>query len=143
MEGPRQIGDYAIVGVLGRGGMGIVYEAEERGTRRRVALKVVHGGSLGDPESLALFRREIRALARLDHPGIAALHSAGTTEDGAPYFVMALVEGVPLDTWGRAHPGLDAQVDVLVKTCEAVAHAHAHGVIHRDLKPGNVLVRDV
>src|SRR5262245_56971809 len=122
--------------------MGTVYEAAENGTRRRVALKVVHGGSPGDPESLALFRREIRALARLDHPGIAALLAAGTTDDGAPYFVMALVDGIPLDTWGGKNPGIDRHVDVVVRTCDAVAHAHAHGVIHRDLKPGNVLVRD-
>ncbi len=144
------LGEYRILGVLGRGGMGTVYLAEQHGPDRRVALKVLHGGALDDPESRALFRREIRALALLEHPGIASLYTTGTTGDGVPFFAMELVEGQALDDWWRGRGGPSAtsseeirrRIDVFLQICDAVAYAHAKGVIHRDLKPSNVFVRE-
>lgn len=144
------ISGYRIRGVLGRGGMGTVYDAEQENPRRNVALKVLHGGPLVDPETLALFRREVRALARLAHPGVAALYASGTTPDGIHFFAMERVDGSPLDAWraGRSGSGpipnaeIEARVAVFLQVCDAVAYAHGRGVIHRDLKPSNIVVRE-
>src|SRR5262245_38255682 len=121
--------------------MGIVYEAEQARPRRRVALKVMRGGTLGDERSGALFRREVEALGRLSHPGIAAIYEAGETERGEPYLAMELVKGEPLNVFARNH-GLSRRerIELFVQICGAVAYAHEQGVVHRDLKPGNVLI---
>lgn len=150
MDAPRTIGEFRILRVLGRGGMGAVYEAEQRDPPRRVALKVVHGGALVDDETLALFRREVRALARLTHPGIASLYASGTTPEGVPHFAMELVDGKPLDAWRRERDGaqglpsaeIERRIAVFLGICDAVAYAHTRGVLHRDLKPSNVVVRE-
>ncbi len=138
---PERIGDYAIVRLLGSGGMGIVYEAEQSRPRRRVALKVMRGGTLCDQRSRALFRREVGALGRLSHPGIAAIYEAGETDRGEPYFALELVRGEPLHVYAR-NRGLSQRerIEHLVRVCRAAAYAHGQGVVHRDLKPGNVLV---
>ena len=136
---PR-IGRYRIVRVLGEGGMGTVYEAEQDNPRRTVALKVIRPG-LVSPALLKRFAHEAQILGRLHHPGIAQIHEAGVAEDGQPFFAMEFVRGLPLDEYARRH-GLDAaaRLDLLARVCDAVQHAHEHGVIHRDLKPSNILV---
>ncbi len=145
---PSEIGGFRIVSVLGRGGMGVVYEAEQRDPERRVALKVLRGGRLADEIQLRLFRREAQTLARLIHPNIAALYEAGRTDDGLSFFTMELVRGEPLDQYvldrmGGAHPSpaqLRDRLRLFATICRAVAYAHQRGVIHRDLKPSNILV---
>lgn len=136
---PSRIGPYPIRGRLGSGGMGVVFDAEQLHPRRPVALKVIRGAWLDDERTRRLFHREAEVLARLQHPGIAAIFDAGETKEGAPYFVMERVVGQPLDVWAEGR-GLDDKLRAVVQTARAVQHAHDKGVIHRDLKPSNVLV---
>lgn len=137
---PSQVSGYRIVRELGRGGMGIVYEAEQEHPRRRVALKVL-GGLVPDARHVRLFQREIHTLARLTHPALVTVYEAGQTGDGRPFFTMELVQGVPLDVYVAQHElTAGARLELFAQICAAVAHAHAHGVIHRDLKPANILI---
>ncbi len=140
---PRQIGPYRILSVLGEGGMGTVYLAEEEHPiRRRVALKIVRW-DLDMREVLARFERERQALALMEHPGIARVYGAGTTRRGRPYFAMEYVPGVPISEYCDARTSTMAQrLELFVKVCLAVQHAHQKGVIHRDIKPTNVLVTE-
>jgi serine/threonine protein kinase/tetratricopeptide (TPR) repeat protein len=140
---PAEIGPYHIVGVLGEGGMGVVYEALERGAmRRRVAIKVVRAG-LSSREIIARFEAERQALALMDHPGIAKVFQAGETERGEPYFAMELVRGLPLTEYCDSRQLTTRQrLTLFVAICQAVQHAHQKGVIHRDLKPSNILVAE-
>ncbi|HEX4871600.1 MAG TPA: serine/threonine-protein kinase [Nevskiaceae bacterium] len=141
---PTRIGAFRLIEVLGEGAMGRVYLAEQDQPRRQVALKLLR--SLASGEAMARFRREVEALAELEHPGIARVYAAGTAElaSGAqPWLAMEVVRGLDL----RRHvteQGLDlaARVALLAQVCHAVHHAHTRGVIHRDLKPANVLVDD-
>jgi len=141
-DDPSRLGPYRVIRRLGRGGMGTVYLAEHRaeGFTREVAVKVVRRG-LDTDDVLARFRSERQILARLTHPNIAALLDVGAMDDGRPYLVVEHVAGVPLREWceGRAL-GLDERLRLMVEICDAVDHAHRHLVVHRDLKPGNVLV---
>jgi eukaryotic-like serine/threonine-protein kinase len=141
LEMPHQIGPYVIVRVLGEGGMGLVYEAEQsEPLARRVALKVIRAG-LDSHEVVARFEAERQALAVMDHPNIARVFDAGITESGRPYFVMELVRGVPLlDYCDRHRLTIRERLALFVPLCLAVHHAHQKGIIHRDLKPANVLV---
>jgi eukaryotic-like serine/threonine-protein kinase len=135
------VGAYRLVHELGRGGMGAVWLAERADgqLKRRVALKLPHlawNRALGDR-----LARERDILATLAHPNIARLYDAGVDQHGRPYFAMELVEGEPIDTYCRAHDlALADRIRLLLQVCEAVAHAHARLVVHRDLKPGNILV---
>jgi serine/threonine protein kinase/formylglycine-generating enzyme required for sulfatase activity len=141
---PGPIGPYRPVAVLGEGGMGIVYLAEQEAPlRRRVALKLIRG-SRGTSEVVRRFRSEIETLAQMSHPGIARVHDAGTAPDGSPFFVMEYVEGgMPLTTYcDERSLGIRARLELFLGLCEAVQHAHQKGVIHRDLKPSNVLVTE-
>lgn len=140
---PTTIGRYRIVRLLGEGGMGTVYEAEQEDPRRRVALKVIKLG-LATPDRLRRFRRESQALARLQHPGIAQIYESNTADTGfglQPYFAMEFIRGLPLKEYAAVHR-LDTRqrLVLMAKICEAVQHAHQRGLIHRDLKPGNILV---
>ncbi|MEM7309376.1 MAG: serine/threonine-protein kinase [Planctomycetota bacterium] len=134
---------FRIESVLGRGGMGTVYEATQDSPRRRVALKLIRGGLLTQ-RSVARFEREAEILGRLEHPGIARVYQAGRLLQPAgalPFFAMERVEGAPLDGWlEREQPSFAERLALLVRLCEAVQHAHEKGIVHRDLKPSNILV---
>jgi serine/threonine protein kinase len=141
---PARVGRNTIRGVLGEGGMGIVYEAEQDQPRRVVALKVIRAGSLS-PQLLRRFEHESQVLGRLQHLGIAHVYEAGTIEDArgnpVPFFAMELIRGVPLTTYAaRKKLGTRERLDLIARICDAADHAHQKGVIHRDLKPGNILV---
>ena len=138
---PRTIGSYRIVSVLGAGGMGIVYEAEQQRPQRPVALKVVRGERFIDEHNIRLFQREAQTLARLRHPAIAAIYESGCTEDGQHFFAMELIRGEPLNRYVADH-GIDerSRLEVFGKICDAVNYAHQRGVIHRDLKSSNILI---
>lgn len=123
---------YRLIGPAGRGGMGSVYLAEDTVLERRVALKVLHAGDDSE-EAVARLLAEARTLARLEHPGIVPVHDAGTLADGRVFYTMKYVEGSRLNP---AHGSLA----MFQKICEAVAFAHDRRVIHRDLKPGNIMV---
>jgi WD40 repeat protein/predicted Ser/Thr protein kinase len=136
---PPTVGRYRVVRLLGEGGMGTVYEAEQDNPRRIVALKVLRAGL--DSELLRRFAREAQILGRLQHPGIAQVYDAGVAEGGQLYFAMELIAGVPLDRYVREQ-ALDTRgrLELFARVCDAVQHAHERGVIHRDLKPANILV---
>jgi len=138
---PDLIGPYRLTGVLGEGGMGIVYDAEQtEPVRRRVALKIVKLG-MDTRQVVARFMAERQALASLDHPFVARVLDAGQTVSGRPYFVMERVDGVPLlEYCDRNRLSVRQRVELVALVCQAVQHAHQKGVIHRDLKPSNVLV---
>ena len=141
---PTRIGPYDIIQLLGEGGMGVVYEAEETApVRRRVALKLVRAGLDDARDVLARFDAERRAIAVMNHPGIARVLQAGSTETGEPYFAMELVRGLPLTEYcDTKRLAVRDRLLLFIGICEAVQHAHQKGVIHRDLKPSNILVTD-
>ena len=146
---PAAIGGYTLVRRLGEGGMGVVYEALQANPRRKVAVKIIRGGAYVDETAVRLFQREVQALARLRHPGIAAIYEAGRTDDGQHFFAMELVQGRRLDEFlaaegptARDRAGVRARLELFLQICDAVAYAHQHGVIHRDLKPTNILVQE-
>jgi serine/threonine protein kinase/Tfp pilus assembly protein PilF len=136
-----QIGPYHLLRVLGEGGMGVVYEAEQQEpVKRRVALKVVKLG-MDTREVVRRFQAERQALAAMDHPSVAKVFDAGHTVAGRPYFVMERVDGTPLIDYCDTHRlSIRQRVELAALICHAVQHAHLKGVIHRDLKPSNVLV---
>jgi WD40 repeat protein/serine/threonine protein kinase len=141
-EGPGStIGPYKVLQQIGEGGMGAVYMAEqEQPVRRKVALKIVKSG-LDSAQVIARFEAERQALAMMDHPNIAKVLDAGTTESGRPYFIMELVKGIPITRFCDEHQLTPRQrLELFIPVCQAVQHAHQKGIIHRDLKPSNVLV---
>src|SRR5688572_21006568 len=146
LKTPAAIGPYQIIGRLGEGGMGTVFEAEQQNPRRRVALKVMRGGSFVDEERVRMFAREIESLARLKHPNIGAIYDAGRTDAGEHFFAMELVRGSTLDEFLRARgDAIDRdeirfRLRLFQSLCDAVHYAHQRGVIHRDLKPSNIIV---
>ena len=131
---------YRIVREIGRGGMGVVYEAEDAELDRRVAFKVLASELTGGAEKL---RDEARIMARLEHPGIVPLHDAGVLPDGRVFYVMKLVRGRRLDDFGRDTHASSEVLRVFLRICEAVAFAHARGVVHCDLKPENVMLGEL
>ncbi|MEM9305070.1 MAG: serine/threonine-protein kinase, partial [Pseudomonadota bacterium] len=141
---PSQIGPFRIRRELGHGGMGSVYLAEQLAPMERVvALKLVRA-SLRSPEAIIRFEAERQAMARLSHPNVATLYEAGTTDDGFPYFAMEFVPGEALIEYCDARNlSLDARLHLFLDVCDAVQHAHQKGLLHRDLKPDNILVTEV
>ncbi|MHC4940011.1 MAG: WD40 repeat domain-containing serine/threonine protein kinase [Planctomycetota bacterium] len=135
-----RVGNYRIVGLLGAGGGGTIYEAVQESPRRHVALKVMAGG-LPSSTSRRRFREEAELLARLQHPGIATVFEAGVHE-GLPYFALEFVKGARSITRYAREEGLDGKerLALFARVCDAVHYGHQKGIIHRDLKPGNVLV---
>lgn len=141
LDGSREVGPYKLLSVLGKGGMGVVYLAEQTGPlRRRVAIKVLRVG-MDTPEALARFESERQALAVMDHPSIAKVFDSGVSATGRPYFVMERVRGTPITDYADTHRlSTGERIRLFIDVCAAVQHAHQKGVIHRDLKPSNVLV---
>src|SRR5262245_42014060 len=135
------IGPYKLVEQLGEGGFGVVFLAEqERPVRRNMALKIIKPG-MDTRQVIARFEAERQALAMMDHPNIAKVYDAGATENGRPYFVMDLVQGVPItDYCDQCNLTTRERLELFITVCQAVQHAHQKGIIHRDLKPTNVLV---
>jgi len=130
---------YRLIAQVARGGMGGVYAAEDECLQRRVALKVLEiPGSEGDLANRLM--REARVLARLEHPGIVPVHDAGTLEDGRVFYAMKFVEGQRLDQYIESLASTPDRLRIFLRICDAVAFAHARGVLHRDLKPTNVMV---
>ncbi len=146
-DGPShsdRLGPFRILDVLGEGGMGVVYAAEQREPiRRRVAVKVVKVG-MDTKEVLARFEAERQALALLDHPNIAKVLDAGATPTGRPWFAMELVRGVSITRYcdDNRLPVKD-RLELLLQTCAALQHAHERGILHRDVKPTNLLVTEI
>jgi WD40 repeat protein/serine/threonine protein kinase len=143
-EGPGTVvGPYKLLEQIGEGGMGVVFMAEqERPVRRMVALKIIKPG-MDSRQVIARFEAERQALALMDHPNIAKVYDAGTTQSGRPYFVMELVRGVPITQYcDQRQLTPRERLELIVPICQAVQHAHQKGIIHRDIKPTNVLVAD-
>jgi serine/threonine protein kinase/tetratricopeptide (TPR) repeat protein len=136
-----RIGPYRLLEEIGEGGFGVVYMAEQsEPVRRRVALKVIKLG-MDTRQVIARFEAERQALALMDHPHIATVLDAGSTTNGRPFFVMELCAGTPITEYCREHAlSIPARLELAGQVCRAVQHAHQKGVIHRDIKPGNVLV---
>ena len=138
----KSVGPWRILDVVGSGGMGVVYRAEraDAAFRRHAALKVVRPGP-DSPQIMERFRLERETLAALDHPNIARLMDGGTTADGQPFFVMELVDGEPIDRYCDDHRlTIDERLDLFRKVCAGVQYAHENLVVHRDIKPDNILV---
>src|SRR6476660_3568452 len=135
------IGPYKLLQQIGEGGMGVVWMAEQtRPVQRKVALKVIKPG-LDSRQVIARFEAERQALALMDHVNIARVLDAGTTESGRPYFVMELIHGVPITTYCDDNQLTPRErLELFVPVCQAIQHAHQQGVVHRDVKPSNVMV---
>ncbi|HEX6203112.1 MAG TPA: serine/threonine-protein kinase [Thermoanaerobaculia bacterium] len=138
---PEWIGPYRLLDKIGEGGMGVVYLAEqEKPIRRRVAVKVVKLG-MDTAQVIARFESERQALALMSHPNVARVYDAGATPNGRPYFVMEYVAGLPITDYCDQHRlSIHERLRLFVEACEAIQHAHQKGIIHRDVKPSNVLV---
>jgi serine/threonine protein kinase len=141
---PQFIGPYHLLEKLGEGGMGQVWLAEQSApVRRRVALKLIRTG-IYDTALLQRFQAERQSLAIMDHPAIAKVFDAGTTEAGQPYFVMEYVPGLPITEYcDQKELGIRERIELFIQVCEGVQHAHQKAIIHRDLKPANILVVEV
>ncbi len=143
---PGQVigGRYTLLEILGEGGMGTVYRAEQsQPVKRQVALKLIKVG-MDSRTVLARFDAERQALAMMDHPNIARVYDGGATDTNQPFFVMELVNGIPItDYCDRHRLSVDARLQLFVAVCQAVQHAHQKGIIHRDIKPSNVMVTEV
>jgi eukaryotic-like serine/threonine-protein kinase len=137
----QTLGRYKLMERLGEGGCGVVYVAEQtQPVRRRVALKVIKLG-MDTKAVVARFEAERQALAMMDHPNIAKVLDAGTTEQGRPYFVMELVRGIRITEYcDQNQLSTNERLDLFIKVCQAIQHAHQKGIIHRDIKPSNILV---
>lgn len=135
------VGRYKLMEQIGEGGMGAVFvAAQERPIRRKVALKVIKPG-MDSKAVVARFEAERQALAMMDHPNIAKVLDAGTTESGRPYFAMELVKGLPITEYcDRNRLAIRERLALFVQVCHAIQHAHQKGIIHRDIKPSNVLI---
>jgi eukaryotic-like serine/threonine-protein kinase len=136
-----RIPGYRLLREVHRGGQGVVYAANQESTHRQVAVKLLHQGAFATARQRRRFEREIDLAASLNHPNIVTVFDSGQTETGELYFAMELVDGCPLDEYLEDDELTDEQrLQLFVQICEAVHHAHQRGILHRDLKPGNILV---
>ena len=130
---------YRLLERVARGGMGVVYAAEDEKLQRRVALKVLEASGAG-ADFANRMTREARVLARLEHPGIVPVHDVGTLADGRVFYTMKFVEGQRLDKYIESVASVQDRLRIFLRICDAVAFAHARGVLHRDLKPANIMI---
>ena len=137
----RRVGSYKLVEELGEGGMGVVFKAEQREpVRRTVAIKIIKPG-MDSNQVIARFEAERQALAMMNHNHIAKVLDAGTTDDGRPYFAMELVKGIAVNKYCDDNKlSIQDRIEIVIPVCFAIQHAHQKGIIHRDIKPTNVLV---
>ncbi len=140
-DAPLQFGRYKVLERIGEGGMGIVYRAEQRvPIRREEVVKVIKLG-MDTKLVIARFEAERQALAMMDHPHIARVYDTGADDRGRPYFVMEYVKGTPIPAYcDRNHLTVRGPMHLFMQVCQAIQHAHHKGIIHRDIKPGNILV---
>src|SRR3989442_12942157 len=138
-----RIGRYKLLEQIGEGGCGVVYVAEqEEPVRRRVALKVIKL-CMDTRQVIARFEAERQALALMDHPNIAKVLDAGATDNGRPFFVMELVKGIPITRYCDENKlNTQQRLNLFIQVCQAIQHAHQKGIIHRNIKPSNILVAD-
>src|SRR5882724_2414006 len=135
-----ELGDYELLEEIGRGGQGVVFRARQKSLNRTVAVKVISLGQWASKAHLKRFRLEAEAAARLEHPGIVPIHEVGE-RDGSCYFSMKFIEGGQLDEVARREPmPIRHTVELIAKVARTVHYAHEHGILHRDLKPGNILL---
>src|SRR3989440_2280813 len=135
-----ELGDYELLEEIGRGGQGVVFRARQKSLNRTVALKVISLGEWASKAHLKRFRLEAEAAARLEHPGIVPIHEVGE-RDGQCYFSMKFIEGGQLDEVARREPiSIRRAVELIAKVARIVHYAHEHGILHRDIKPGNILL---
>ena len=145
-NGPRDsstqsVEGYEVLSEIHRGGQGVVYKARQVATNRTVAIKMMLQGRLATSRQRHRFTREVELVAGLRHPGIVTLYESGSTSDGNDYFAMEYVDGSTLDQWAElSTPSIENRVTFFAEVCSAIRYAHGRGVIHRDLKPGNILV---
>jgi serine/threonine protein kinase len=134
---------YRVLREISRGGQGVVFEATQLGTKRNVAIKVLHAGTAATSAARRRFEREVELVAHLTHPNIISIFHSGVTPDGRDFYVMDYVEGMPLRDWVRERkPPLEDVLRLFGAICDAVQYAHQRGVLHRDLKPSNILIAD-
>jgi predicted Ser/Thr protein kinase len=138
---PKQIGRYEIIELVGRGGMGVLYRGRDKSLERDVAVKMMLVDFTSDPSARERFEREAKAVARLQHRNVVTIHELGDA-DGAPYIVMEFLSGKDLDTLLKSETPitLGDKLDIAVQLCEGLGYAHEQGIVHRDIKPGNVRV---
>src|SRR5204862_1644385 len=137
LKTPAKFGDYELVEEIGRGGQGVVYRAHQKSLNRTVALKLISMGSWATEAHLKRFRREAEAAASLEHPGIVPIYEVGE-RDGSCYLSMRFVEGGQLDRVTKRKPmSIRHATELIAKVARTVHYAHEHGILHRDIKPGN------
>jgi serine/threonine protein kinase/CheY-like chemotaxis protein len=141
-EGSMFVDRYEVVMALGRGSTGIIYKAKHLYLNRLVALKVLHPQLIAEAESVARFKREAQAISSLNHPNVITVYDFGITPEGLPFIVMDFSGGETLMSriTSRDHLGPEECLPLFIQACDALSHAHARGVIHRDVKPGNMLI---
>jgi serine/threonine-protein kinase len=134
--------NYLILSVIGTGGMGVVYKAKHEVMDRFVAIKMLRAQFVTDSQNIKRFQQEAKAASRLDHSNVVTLYDYGVTDNGQPYLVMDYIEGISLAQLIKEqdHIGVDRAIHIFVQACNALDHAHKKGVIHRDLKPGNIML---
>src|SRR5438270_1621437 len=137
----QKIGKYDITEVLGEGGMGIVYKAIDPGIGRPVAIKMMTGGFADNPDLLKRFQREAQSAGTLQHPNIVIIYELGT-HDGNPYMAMEFISGESLETIVSSHRRMSLvdKMDIMIQMLNGLQYAHEHGIVHRDIKPGNIMV---
>src|SRR3954469_21526968 len=137
-----QIGKYQITQVLGQGGMGIVYKGLDPAIGRAVAIKMMTGGYAENPDLLKRFQREAQSAGTLQHPNIVIIYELGTHDNGNPYMAMEYIDGESLETLvqTRRRMSLVEKCEIMIKVLNGLQYAHAHGIVHRDIKPGNIML---